>query len=369
VRARSRSLLAALLVIAFASTCASQTSAAPTNVWADCIPAPADCDGWFRGPVTVRWHTPNATGVALGTCVPAQTLTNDTVGVHLPCTAWQGTQASGVTVAEVVLRIDATPPVMSAALPDRPEDYGGWFNHPVAFSFAASDATSGLRSCTRAPYGGPDGLGVAISGSCTDMAGNSASGSFPLNYDATPPKRPSVEALPGNRRVAIAWAPSPGAQAEVVRIGKHGAPKLLYLGPNDHFTHRKLHNGRRYRYRVTLIDQAGNRVSDQASAVPTRSPLLRPANGAHVRGAPLLVWKRVKRARYYNAQLVRAGAKILSSWPRKPHLQLRRRWRFNGHVRRLAPGQYCWYVWPGLGARSEHRYGRGLGKSCFTVVR
>lgn len=236
-------------------------------------------------------------------------------------------------------------------------------------TFQAVDQTSGLASCSSASYGGPDASGVGISGSCSDVAGNTGSGSFPLYYDATPPQRPTIEALPGNRRVAITWTPSPGAQAEVVRIRKHGAPKLLYRGPNDHFTHRKLHNGRRYRYRVSLIDQAGNRAGGKASAVPTASPLLRPANGARVRGAPLLVWKRVKRAHYYNAQLVRAGTKIFTSWPRKPHLQLRRRWRFNGHVYRLVRGQYCWYVWPGFGARSAHRYGRGLGKSCFTIVR
>jgi hypothetical protein len=218
-------------------------------------------------------------------------------------------------------------------------------------------------------YGGPDGPGVAISGRCTDVAGNTGSGSFPLYYDATPPNRPSVEALPGNRRVRISWAPTPNAQAVILRIRKHRAPKLLYHGPNAHFTHRRLHNGRRYRYRVILIDEAGNRSADRASAVPTDSPLLRPANGAHVRGAPLLVWKRMKRASYYNAQLVRNDRKILSRWPRKSHLQLHRRWRFNGHTRRLVRGHYCWYVWPGLGARSERHYGRLLGKSCFVVVR
>ena len=39
------------------------------------------------------------------------------------------------------------------------------------------------------------------------------------------------------------------------------------------------------------------------SAVPTDSPLLLPANGAHLSEAPELVWKRVKHAHYYNAQL------------------------------------------------------------------
>ena len=278
---------------------------------------------------------------------------------------WPGTTVT----KDVWIGIDRTPPQLVALVPNRPADYNGWYSRPVGLTFRAVDRTSGVAACSSMGYGGPDGLGIAISGRCTDVAGNAGSGSFPLYYDATPPQRPSVEALPRNRRVRVAWTPSPNSQAEVVRIRKNGAPKLLYRGPNAHFTHRKLHNGRRYRYRVTLIDQAGNRSAGRASAVPTASPLLRPANGQRVRGAPLLVWKRFKRATYYNAQLVRNDTKILSSWPRKPHLQLRRRWRFNNHVRRLVPGHYCWYVWPGLGSRSERRYGHRLGKSCFFVVR
>ena len=75
--------------------------------------------------------------------------------------------------------------------------------------------------------------------------------------------------------------------------------------PDGKVHDRRLRNGRRYRYVVTLIDQAGNRSSAAMSAVPTDSPLLLPANGAHLTSAPLLAWKRVRHARYYNAQLLR----------------------------------------------------------------
>jgi hypothetical protein len=334
-----------------------------------CSPAPSNCAGWYRTAVKLTWDWD---AIAASPTNPLdcaeRTFTADTTGIRIFCEVADKLTGESYGIP-VTIRVDRTPPQLVALAPKRPADYNGWFNHPVGLTFQAVDATSGVASCSSTSYGGPDGLGVAIGGSCTDVAGNSGSGSFPLNYDATPPKRPSVEALPGNRRVRISWAPAPNAQAVVMRIRKHRAPKLLYRGPNAHFTQRKLHNGRRYRYRVILIDQAGNRSADKASAVPTASRLLRPANGQRVHGAPLLVWKRVRRASYYNAQLVRNDTKILSSWPRKPHLKLHRRWRFNGHVRRLVTGHYCWYVWPGLGARSEHRYGRGLGKSCFVVVR
>ena len=41
--------------------------------------------------------------------------------------------------------------------------------------------------CSAPSYGGPDTGGVSLSASCSDHAGNSASGSVSLKYDATPP--------------------------------------------------------------------------------------------------------------------------------------------------------------------------------------
>jgi hypothetical protein len=367
VRGRGRRLVVALAVVGVSGgVLAGLAAAQSVTVSCDSPSGHDTCDRWYRSAsVFLDWNVdPQPVPTSVTGCVGGLFTTEARV-VSTCKVVWPGTTVT----KDVWIGIDRTPPQLVALTPNRPADYNGWFNRPVGLTFRAVDKTSGVASCSSTSYGGPDALGVAIPGSCTDVAGNTASGSFPLNYDATPPPRPSVEALPGNRRVTIAWTPSPGAQAAVFRIRTHRAPKLLYLGSNAHFTHRKLHNGRRYRYRITLIDQAGNRSSDRASAVPIRSPLLRPANGVHVRDAPLLVWKRVRRASYYNAQLVRGGTKILSSWPREPHLQLRLRWRFNGHVRRLVPGRYCWYVWPGIGARSERRYGRQLGKSCFRVVR
>lgn len=277
---------------------------------------------------------------------------------------------SDTTITKTVwVGIDRTPPQIVALQPDRPAGPNGWFNSPVGLTFQGTDQTSGVASCSSTTYSGADGLGVSIGGSCTDVAGNTGFGALPLNYDATPPPRPSVDVLPGNERVALEWSSPPGVEAEVVRSPKKGDPVVVFRGVGERLTDRRLRNGQRYAYTVSLIDQAGNRSSDATSAVPTDSPLLLPAAGAHVKNAPELVWKRVRKARYYNAQLLRRGRKILSVWPRAHHLQLRRSWRFAGRRFRLKPAHYCWYVWPGLGSRSERRYGKPLGKSCFTVMR
>jgi hypothetical protein len=196
-----------------------------------------------------------------------------------------------------------------------------------------------------------------------------ASRSFPLNYDATPPSAPQVEVLPGNRVASLRWKPPPDATlSEVVRSRRGSGAKTVYSGGRRSLRDRRLRNGVRYRYAIVVVDRAGNRARTTVDVVPTRSRLLSPWLGARVRRPPLLMWKRVKRARYYNVQL-RYRGKVLSRWPRKARLRLKRTWTFRGHRYRLRPGRYTWYVWPGYGRFSAARYGRLLGKGVFYVVR
>jgi hypothetical protein len=77
----------------------------------------------------------------------------------------------------------------------------------------------------------------------------------------------------------------------------------------------------------------------------------------------------VRGAHYYNVQLFRKGRKILSVWPTRTRYQLKRRWTYQGKLRRLIPGKYRWLVWPGFGPRSKADYGRRMGPSTFHVRR
>ena len=350
----SRHLGVVLLVSAV--VCVFPAAAHAQSVVANCDTFPATRDGcnrWYtNGSVVLGWvWNPAAvttTGCESGTLTAEGRVERSCVVEFLDSTVSK----------KIWIGIDHTPPQLTGLEPGRPPNANGWFNRPVQLTFRGNDATSGIASCTSTTYGGPDGLGVPIGGSCTDVAGNLGAGSLPINYDATAPRRPSIDVLPGNKRVSLEWSAPPGVLAEVVRSRKGAKPVVVFTGASEHLTDHRLHNDRRYRYVVRLIDQAGNTSADAASAVPTTSPLLLPARGAHVHNAPTLVWKRVRRANYYNTQLFRRGHKILTRWPRAPHLQLRK----------LSPGRHCWYVWPGFGKRSQHRYGDLLGKSCFTVV-
>jgi hypothetical protein len=210
-----------------------------------------------------------------------------------------------------------------------------------------------------------------VIGGCSDRAGNTATAVFPLAYDATPPAPARVHEAPGNKKVRLRWdLPADAARVRVVRtpVSRARAGKTIYQGTGTRVTDRGLRNGVRYRYSVTVFDQAANGTVTNNSAIPTASSL-RPVNGTVVTAPPRLTWAAARGADYYNVQLLKGGRKILSAWPHGPHLQLKPTWKFRGKRRHLEPGRYRWYVWPGYGSRAAHSYGSRLGGSAFRVSR
>ena len=358
---------AALLAVALLLAGGGDANAQLPRLQHGCSPAPSDCSGWYRAPVRLSWEWDNLdASPSPGANCSSQTFAADTRGTRVYCQVQSSMGA--VYGYPVFIHVDRTPPALSA-VPARPPDYNGWFNHPISIAFSGSDATSGVQSCTSAGYGGPDAVGVVLGGSCQDVAGNVAGGSYALNYDSTPPARPDVTATPNDNQVRLRWAPPADAETiEVARITGTGLPALLFRGAATSFTDRGLKNGKRRRYLVTSIDRAGNRAVDRAHAVPTSSPLLSPAEGARLEKPRLLDWEGVKRATYYNVQLYRGHEKVLTRWPRSSELQLPEKWRFAGVRRRFGPGSFTWFVFPAFGERSDRRFGELLGKSTFRVV-
>jgi hypothetical protein len=82
----------------------------------------------------------------------------------------------------------------------------------------------------------------------------------------------------------------------------------------------------------------------------------------------MLRWRPVPHAGYYNIQLWYRGAKVLSEWPSASGYHVPGSWSYLGRVYRLLPGRYTWFVWPGRGSRSAHRFGKLLGSSSFVVT-
>jgi hypothetical protein len=167
----------------------SASSALPPAPQPSCSPGPATCAAWHTESVTVSWDH---------TCGPT-TITSDTGGTAVSCTA---SNAEGSVTSTTLVRKDGSPPGVRIAL-DRGPDSNGWYNHAVRAEFTGDDGLSGIGSCSSAgTYSGPDGGSVSISGSCTDGAGNTGSGSVQIAYDATPP---SVEAKPDRQPDKNGW--------------------------------------------------------------------------------------------------------------------------------------------------------------------
>lgn len=325
------------------------------------------CDAWFPGDVSVVW---NVVGVPdASTCPLVQSVTTEGL-TPIACTV---TIAGVVFGSNTTVKVDKTPPTVTGATARTP-DADGWFNRPVTVSFAGSDTLSGIVSCSTPTYAGPDGPSVSVTGTCTDAAGLvSAPFAFGLKYDASPPEL-ALRATPADRLSGLSWSASSDAAAITVvrRPGRGGRRQsVVYSGPRRVFNDRHVSNGHTYTYTATATDAAGNAVS-RSVAVRPGVRLLAPTPGTLLREAPILRWTRVLAARYYNVQLFRVIGgrlhKVRSSWPAQPQLAIPSSWRYAGRARRLTPGLYRWYVWPGLGERSARRFGQLIGHASFTVA-
>jgi hypothetical protein len=325
-----------------------------------------DVNGWYNRSLTVRFAgSDEASGVAL--CVPPQGYDGpDAVFAVVTGTCLDN--AGNVGLGSLALKYDATAPQVAGGTPDRAPDGNGWYSGPLTVSFHGSDATSDIGACTVSRYVGPDNPSASVAGSCTDRAGNSSGpGMFTFKYDTTAPSIADLKVKAGNRSAALTWNVSPDTSfVEVVRTaGARGSGVAVYRGTGRSFTDTRLVNGVRYRYRLSGFDEAGNAATREVAATPT-GPLRSPQAGATVSSPPRLGWMARRGAMYYNVQVWR-GRKIFSAWPTGTSLQLPRAWTYRGRRYRLSPGRYRWYVWPGLGRRSEKRFGRLLGSSSFVV--
>jgi hypothetical protein len=360
-----RALLLAVVGCAFSATPAGAVDVGWSAFGTTLTP------GWYVSDVWINWTLTNISPPLTVDCPPVH-FVNDTTGQTATCSA---TDASGTTAkTTTAIRIDRTPP-SAVAKPDRLDDVGGFYNHSLTAAWSGTDATSGIASCTSTPYGGPDGTGISLTGTCKDKAGNvSASVPFVFNYDATPPALTSVTAMPADAGARLAWQAAGAAKVTVMRTpagARAAQADVVYDGTGDGFTDVGLKNGTRYTYLVQAADLAGNTATGSATVTPTADAstkhLLSPGAGSSLSRPPLLRWRRVARASYYNVQLFRNGRKILSAWPTKPQYQLRSRWRYRGQRHRLVHGTYRWLLWAGYGHRSQHRYGRLLGSRTFVV--
>jgi hypothetical protein len=341
-----------------------------SNPTAGAVPSrPPDSNGWYNHSVTVSFGGSAFSGIASCTANASYGGPDAlATSVNGSCTD----NAGKVAGASFTLHYDATPPTITGWSASRPPDVHGWYNHPVTFGFAGTDAMSGLAGCSTSTYTGPGSANGSVIGTCTDRAGNVGAVAVPLRYDATPP-RLNVSFGTGDHAVRLRWQasswPAPLTSLKITRSSSAGGRSITVVehSRNGSYTDTHVSDFVRYRYTITAVDQAGNVSVRTVTAVPAPR-LLWPPIGINLTAPPLLLWTPVRGADYYNVQLYRGTQKVLSTWPGNARLQLKRSWSYRGRRFQLKPGRYNWYVWPGYGARSAARYGRLIGRGTFVIV-
>jgi hypothetical protein len=326
-----------------------------------------DAGGWYRAPVQVAFAAKDNLS-QLSFCTSPVYAGPDSGATVLTgsCTDVAGNAAA----TSYPLRYDSTPPRIRRMVVKRKPDHGRWYNRPVVARFKAADKLSGVAQCPPVLVAGaPASRARPVVGTCTDVAGNVATRTFALPFDATPPAKPVVGVKTGDRVVRL------GVQvdADTARIritrrpGIGGAGKSrIHSGAAGSFSDLRVRNWRRYRYTVTAFDRAGNVRRTRISARPGPR-LIAPQRGAVLTAPPLLRWTPIRGAGYYNVQLFRDGHKVLSAWPHRAKLQVGSTWRFAGRERTFRPGRYRWYVWPGFGRPADRGFGARMGPGRFTV--
>jgi hypothetical protein len=160
-----------------------------------------DSNGWYNHSLAVSFSGTDGTS-GIESCVPPQTYSgpdSQNASVSGSCRD----RAGNTTVRAFALSYDATAPQVTGATPSRSPDRAGWYNHDLTISFAGTDATSGIESCTQVGYSGPDSANASVNGTCRDVAGNlSASSAYGFRYDET---GPVVTATPARSPDSNGW--------------------------------------------------------------------------------------------------------------------------------------------------------------------
>ena len=363
------------------------------------IPSNRTVEANGPGGSVVNFTTPTATDsldgpIAFVTCAPSSGSTFPLGTTTVTCSATDAHGNAGTATFSVSV-VDTTAPSLvvpsdRAVYADTPDGISAQ-SHDAAVFLSEANAVDSVDPHPSLRNDAPGFFAVGthvVTFTASDASGNAVSktavlevrpmpppGTPPLPTPParqTPPDVRGLKAEAGDARVRLSWQiPNGVDHVEISRsLTVGGDDQIVYTGSAEAYTDRGVANGLEYRYVVVSVDRNGDTSAGVAVvAVPKRSLLRSPKDGARLRKPPKLVWVRNSEASYYNVQLFRGNAKILSTWPVRASLVLKSSWKYERRAYRLTPGVYRWYVWPGFGARAAVDYGEMLGFSSFQIVR
>jgi Glucodextranase, domain B len=194
----------------------------------------ADHSGWYNHPVAYSISGSDQTS-QIASCDSGGTYSGPddaAAGLSGSCSD----NAGNIGNASQTIKYDGTAPTVTVAAA-RVADHNGWYNHAVSFSASSSnEGPSGAGSCDAAiNYSGPEGASLSVSLSCSDGAGNSASGSKPFDYDDTAPTASVVAARDSDHNGwynhAVGFSASGSDYGASGPAGCDAA--MTYSGPDD----------------------------------------------------------------------------------------------------------------------------------------
>ncbi len=135
------------------------------------ISPPPNAAGWNNSDVTVSFTCSDRTsGVA--SCPAPVVLTSE--GAHQVVSGTVTDKSGNKATTSVTVNLDKTPPVISSSI-NPPPDAAGWNSSPVTVSFGCSDQLSGIAHCSPPVSLNAEGVNQIVTGTATDLAGNTAS--------------------------------------------------------------------------------------------------------------------------------------------------------------------------------------------------
>lgn len=363
------------------------------------VPANSTVEANSPAGSVVNYGTPTATDavdgpIAVVTCNPSSGSTFPLGTTTVTCSAADSNGNTG-TASFSVSVLDTTKPSLvvpsdRAVYADTPDGISRR-SHDVALFLSEAKAVDSVDPQPRVGNNAPEFFSVGghvVTFSATDASGNAASKTAVLDVQpmpppgtppllVPPPRQPppdvrGLKAEAGDARVRLSWQIPNGVDHVVVSrsLTAGGDARVVYTGSAESFTDRSVANGLEYRYLAVSVNRNGDTSAGVAAvALPRRSLLRSPKDGARLRKPPKLVWVKNSEATYYNVQVFRDDVKILSTWPLRTALVLKKKWKYQGRTYTLTPAVYRWYVWPGFGARAAVDYGELLGFSSFQIVR
>jgi hypothetical protein len=156
-------------------------------------------NGWYNSDVTVHFNCSDSMSL-IATCTSDQTLSGDGSNQSVPGTAVDNAGNSALATVSGI-NIDKTAPSISAS-PTPGPNANGWNNTDVTVSYICTDGGSGVDAAASSLSNDVLSVSGTASGTCVDLAGNSASASYTAQIDKV---GPSVSATPTPSSNANGW--------------------------------------------------------------------------------------------------------------------------------------------------------------------